>query len=219
MRTGHQATRTGRTFSPGQLLAISEDVSRAGAAVQLGPEATEVVLLAIDPARAHAYWHIAVPDLNRARRETGRSYAPMVLRILRTRGCEPGLAENVPPRPARDAARMEEVVREQEVRLLQGSAYLDDLEPGGTYHVVLGLKKPRRDLALLATSAPVSLPPSEPSTRRETVAIDTRQKPGGAPIVTDLATEVTGAPVEAASLSLREHHAASHMGSPPGRAG
>ena len=180
MRKDPSATGGGRRFSPGQLLAISEEVARIGAGVRPHPAVTELVLLAIDPSRAHAYWQVEVMDLNRARRETGRSYSPLVLRAF--------------PLQEREASAP---LQEHEVRLLQGSFYLEHLSPGGTYVAELGLLKPDGSLALLARSDPATLAPARPSTRQDTAAIDTRRAPGPSPVLTDLATEVTGAGLQA----------------------
>lgn len=193
MQTGPQAAGTPRTFSSEELLRISDEVARAGAGVPPRPAATEIVLLAIDPRRAHAYWNVEIPDLNRARRETGRSYAPMVVRV-RLEAAASGAA---PP------------VEEREVRLLQGSAYFEDLAPGSTYAVELGLRKPDGALALLASSEPVQLAPAEPSARQDTVAIDTRRRTGEAPVLTDLAAEVTGSSCAVPLPYLQGLHAAS----------
>lgn len=169
------------------LRGIAEDISSHYPPPRLG---TELVLLEVNPHRAHAYWNIDVEDYRSAQARTGMERAPLVLRLY-------DITDGTPPERALTAFDVE-------IQGLQGHWYVDLWKDGHTHVADLGFRAADGRLVLLARSNPVSTPPAAESPNYHTLAVDTAQ--AGGLRVTDLVldpnlspenTDVeTGAPLE-----------------------
>ncbi len=131
---------------------------------------TELVLLEVNPHRAHAYWNIDVEDFRAAQKRTGLEHAPLVLRLY-------DITDGTPPERAITAFDIE-------IQGLQGHWYVDLWKDGRTHVADLGFRDASGRLVPLARSNPVSTPSASPSPDYHTAALDTAQ--GQA---TDLAAE------------------------------
>jgi hypothetical protein len=134
-------------LSPGDLRAVSAELApRFPATV----DETELVLLDVDPYRAHAYWHLAETDLEAGRDRLGSGGKPaMVLRV-----------HDVTAEDSPGSARWEPF--DVEVQGLDGHCYLDLWQDGRSYEVELVLRSRDGRLASLARSNRVDTPRAGP---------------------------------------------------------
>jgi hypothetical protein len=143
--------------SPEALRRISEEISALYPPPRLG---TELVLLEVNPHKAHAYWNIDVEDFQDARARSGISQAPLVLRLYDVTGIEFN-------------GRNAHTAFDIEVQGLQGHWYLDLWKDGRTHVADIGFRTSEGPLVCLARSNPVSTPPASESPEYNTLALDT----------------------------------------------
>lgn len=154
-----------------------EQVSREQALPSSG---NELILLEIDPHRAHVCWNID-PD----QAQPGQ---PLVLRVFDvTESGDAGAASQA---------------FDVEVQGLQGRWYLDLWRDNRTFVTQLGYRQADGSLAVLAQSNAVSTPPAEPA---EPVAAGGHTDPNGKPLHTDWPGDrVDVAPTETPAASVAE---------------
>ncbi len=154
-----------------------EQVSREQALPSSG---NELILLEIDPHRAHVCWNID-PD----QAQPGQ---PLVLRVFDvTESGDAGAASQA---------------FDVEVQGLQGRWYLDLWRDNRTFVTQLGYRQADGSLAVLAQSNAVSTPPAEPA---EPVAAGGHTDPNGKPLHTDWPGDrVDVAPAETPAASVAE---------------
>lgn len=152
-----------------ELRAIAQEVSASYPPPRLG---TELVLLEINPHRAHAYWNIDVADFNAAAAACGDPSPPILLRLYDVTGVD------------FDGANAHSYF-DMQVQGLQGHWYVDLWKDGRSYIADLGLRRADGRLEILARSNPVSTPPAAESSRYHTEAVNTAQ-PEPALRLTDL---------------------------------
>lgn len=145
--------------------ALAGEISASYPPVRLG---TELVLLEINPHKAHAYWNIDVEDYRSAQARTGLDRAPLVIRLQEVGG------DAQPPATPFDI----------EIQGMQGHWYIDLWKDGCTYVAELGFRRTDGGLERLARSNPVMTPPAAQSPEYRTLAVDT-----AAGRVTDLITD------------------------------
>ncbi len=151
-----EGAKPGDAFSPDELRAITQEVSSLYPPPRLG---TELVLLEVNPHRAHAYWNVDVEDFQAAARETGLDGPPMILRLYDVTGV------------AHDAQQAHSYF-DLQVQGLQGHWYVDLWKDGRCYVAELGLRRPSGGLVPLARSNAVSTPPASESALYDTTALD-----------------------------------------------
>ena len=133
------------TDQPGcdELRSVLDQVSRE---IPLPASGNELILLEIDPHRAHVCWNID-PDL-------ARPESPLVLRVFDiTEGGEPSAAAQA---------------FDVEVHGLQGRWYLDLWRDDRTFVTQLGYRREDGSIDVLAESNQVSTPPAEPEANAST---------------------------------------------------
>ncbi len=151
---------------PEELRRVAEEVGAQFPPPRLG---TELVLLEVDPRRAHAYWNVDLADFESARALTGECDCPMVLRLRDvTAGAAAGSTFDI------------------EVQGLQNHWYIDLWEPGRAYVAELGLRQPDGTLIGIARSNRVDTPRAAQSPVYDTTALDVGDLDVG-PVATDLA--------------------------------
>lgn len=138
------------------LRGVVEDISSHYPPPRLG---TELVLLEVNPHRAHAYWNIDIEDYRAAQKRTGLEHAPLVLRLY-------DITDGTPPERALTAFDIE-------IQGLQGHWYVDLWKDGRTHVADLGFRDAAGRLIGLARSNPVSTPPADESAQYHTAAVDT----------------------------------------------
>lgn len=151
-----EGAKPGDAFSPDELRAITQEVSSLYPPPRLG---TELVLLEVNPHRAHAYWNVDVEDYRAAARETGLDSPPMILRLYDVTGV------------AHDAQQAHSYF-DLQVQGLQGHWYVDLWKDGRCHIAELGLRRPSGGLVPLARSNAVSTPPASESALYDTTALD-----------------------------------------------
>jgi hypothetical protein len=134
---------------------VVEEISAHYPPPRLG---TELVLLEVNPHRAHAYWNIDVDDYRSAQQRTGLENPPLVLRLF-------DITDGTPPEQALTAFDVE-------VQGLQGHWYLDLVE--GRTHPSGRHRFPRRRRAS-GGSWPAPTPVSTPAA----AAVAGLSHPGG----------------------------------------
>jgi hypothetical protein len=144
-----------------ELRSVVEEISAHYPPPRLG---TELVLLEVNPHRAHAYWNIDVDDYRSARQRTGLENPPLVLRLF-------DITDGTPPEQALTAFDVE-------VQGLQGHWYLDLWKDGRTHLADIGFRDASGRLVALARSNAVSTPSSAESPDYHTLAVDTTHPEG-----------------------------------------
>ena len=157
-------------FTPEELRAVAQDVSALYPPPRLG---TELVLLEVNPHRAHAYWNVDVEDYQAAVASAGSATPPMILRLHDVTGL------------AFDGGNAHSYF-DLQVQGLQGHWYVDLWQAGRAYVAELGLRREDGGLVLLARSNPVATPAASESPRYETTAVALH--PEG-PRLTDLSAD------------------------------
>ncbi|HMP76302.1 MAG TPA: DUF4912 domain-containing protein [Kiritimatiellia bacterium] len=142
-------------FTPEELRSVAQDVSALYPPPRLG---TELVLLEVNPHRAHAYWNVDVEDYQAAVASTGSATPPMMLRLHDVTGIE------------FDGSNAHSYF-DLQVQGLQGHWYVDLWQAGRAYVAELGLRREDGGLMLLARSNPVATPAASESPRYETTAV------------------------------------------------
>jgi hypothetical protein len=175
--------------SPADLRRISEEISALYPPPRLG---TELVLLEVNPHKAHAYWNIDIEDYRAAQIRSGLTHAPLVLRLYDITGVEFN-------------GRNAHTAFDMEVQGLQGHWYLDLWKDGRTHLADIGFRTNDGSLVCLARSNPVSTPAATESSEYNTLAVDTGADTPPALRMTDLINDPnlspqnldaeTGAPV------------------------
>lgn len=145
--------------------ALAGEISAQYPPVRLG---TELVLLEINPHKAHAYWNIDVEDYRAAQARTGLDRAPLVIRLQDVTG------------DAQESSAPFDI----EIQGMQGHWYIDLWRDGRTHVAELGFRRPDGGLERLARSNPVLTPPAAESPDYHTLAFDTAERR-----VTDLITD------------------------------
>jgi hypothetical protein len=176
-----------------ELRSVVEEISAHYPPPRLG---TELVLLEVNPHRAHAYWTIDVEDYRAAQQRTGLEHPPLVLRLF-------DITDGTPPEQALTAFDVE-------VQGLQGHWYLDLWKDGRTHLADIGFRDAAGRLVALARSNPVSTPSAAESPDYHTLAVDTAHPAGLRitdlildPHLSDENTDVeTGAALEQAAPSF-----------------
>lgn len=163
-------------FEPDELRRIAEGISAEFPPPRLG---TELVLLDVDPRRAHAYWNIDPEDFADARLDAGQPDAPLVLRMYDVTGV------------MFDGSNAHEVF-DHEIQGLQGHWYLDLFKHGRTYVAEIGFRRSDGSLAFLARSNEVRTPPAEQSAFYDTSALDLDSSAEGGAL-TDLVADLSSA--------------------------
>ena len=153
---GGDARADERDLTPDELRTVAQEVSSLYPPPRLG---TELVLLEVNPHRAHAYWNVDVEDFQAAARETGIDGPPMILRVYDVTGVDPD------PQQAHSYFDLQ-------VQGLQGHWYVDLWKDGRSYAAELGLRRPSGGLVPLARSNAVSTPPASESALYDTTALD-----------------------------------------------
>jgi hypothetical protein len=143
--------------TPEELRRIAEEVSKAFPSRR---EGTELVLMEIDPRRAHAYWHVAPSDFESATRSAGDAQQPLVVRMYDISGVQ---FDGANARSSFDV----------QVQGLQGHWYIDLFADGRTYTAELGLRRSDGSLIRLARSNTIRTPSSRESAFYENVPVDT----------------------------------------------
>lgn len=143
--------------SAADLRRISEEISALYPPPRLG---TELVLLEVNPHRAHAYWSVDLEDFESARARSGLAQPPLVLRLYDITGIE---FNGSNAHTAYDI----------EVQGLQGHWYIDLWMSGRTHVAELGFRTADGRLVCLARSNPVATPPSAESREYNTLALNT----------------------------------------------
>lgn len=145
---------------PHELLEITQAISRH---FPVPFDRTEIVFLAVDPFRAHAFWHVRLDDMERARRSLGPvgDHAPLLLRVYDVTLID---FDGTNAHLTFDVA----------VHSLQSHWYFDFWESGRAYIVDIGLQPHDGPFHTLARSNPIQLPPSAPSSNfdRSGVVVD-----------------------------------------------
>ncbi len=134
-------------FAADSLRQISEEISSEFPPPRLG---TELVLLEVDPRRAHAYWNIDVEDYKDAQLDSGSKQPTMVLRMYDITGV------NFDGSNARETF-------DTEIQGLQGHWYVDLWQHGRKYVADLGFRRGDGSLAFIARSNEVETPQEGPS--------------------------------------------------------
>lgn len=145
-----------RTLTPEDLRAISHEISSSYPPPRLG---TELVLLEINPHRAHAYWNVDVADYRRALAACGDPNPPLLLRIHDVTGI---------PFDGTNSVSFFDL----QVQGLQGHWYVDLWKDGRTFIGELGLRRSDGRLEILARSNPVSTPIASESAHYHTEAVN-----------------------------------------------
>lgn len=145
----------GDQLSAGDLREIAEGFSAHFPPPRVG---TELVLLEVNPHRAHAYWNIDLEDYRAAQARAGSSHAPLVIRVF-------DVTDSTPPERAITAF-------DTEVQGLQGHLYLNLWKDGRIHLADLGLRDPDGRLIPLARSNTVSTPSAGESDVYSTKALD-----------------------------------------------
>ena len=176
--------------SAADLRQVSDEISSLYPPPRLG---TEIVLLEVNPHRAHAYWNIDVEDFRDGHKRCGMDRPPLVLRLYDVTGL------------SFDGSNAHQVF-DIEIQGLQGHWYLDLWKDGRTHVADLGFRRPDGSLVCLARSNPVSTPPAAESADYHTLAVDTAESDRPVVKLTDLITDPnlspqnvdpeTGVPVE-----------------------
>lgn len=138
-------------FASDELRQISEEISAEFPPPRLG---TELVLLEVDPQRAHAYWNIDLEDYQDAKLDSGRLNPTMVLRMYDVSGV------NFDGTNARE-------VFDTEIQGLQGQWYVDLWQHGRKYVADIGFRRADGSLAFIARSNEVQTPPAGPSSEND----------------------------------------------------
>lgn len=146
-------------FSPEELREVAQEISSLYPPPRLG---TELVMLEVNPHRAHAYWNIDVEDYQRAAAQCGTDAPPLLLRIHDVTGIE------------FDGNNAHSYF-DLQVQGLQGHWYVDLWKDGRSYVAELGLRRPNGGLVQLARSNPVATPPASESPHYENLPIDVTQ--------------------------------------------
>jgi hypothetical protein len=140
-----------------ELREIAREIASSYPPPRLG---TELVLLEIDPHRAHAYWNIDVEDYRAAVTACGDPAPPLLLRVHDVTGVEfDGTNSNSH--------------FDLQVQGLQGHWYVDLWRDGRSHLAELGLRRADGRLELLARSNVVSTPPAAESPHYHTEAVNT----------------------------------------------
>ncbi len=134
---------------------IAEEIASEFPPPQIG---TELVLLEVDPTRAHAYWSIDLDDFLDARLDAGSEQAPLVLRMYDITGV------------AFNGSNALDVF-DAEIQGLHGHHYVDLVKFGRSYIAEIGFRRGDASLAFLARSNEVHTPPAEQSSRYDTSAL------------------------------------------------
>ena len=151
---------------PEELRRVAEEVAAQYPPPRLG---TELVLLEVDPRRAHAYWNIDVADREAAGLQAGVGDHPLVLRMR-------DVTEPTGTAPSFDV----------EVQGLQNHWYIDLWEPGRAYVAEIGLRLPDGSLVSIAHSNRVETPRAGQSDAAEVVTLDVGE-PYFGPVMAELA--------------------------------
>ena len=154
------------------LRGVAEEISSHYPPPRLG---TELVLLEVDPHRAHAYWNVDLHDFQEGKALAGEGQHPLVLRMQDITG---GGAADASSPQAFDV----------EVQGLQSHWYIDLWQPGRTYVADLGFRKEDGTLVSLARSNPVDTPRAAQSENYDTAAVHTGHGDDEGPLLTDLLT-------------------------------
>ncbi len=157
-------------LSSQELRDIAQEIASSYPPPRLG---TEVVLLEVNPHRAHAYWNIDVEDYRSAAAACGDPSPPLLLRLHDVTGIE------------FDGSNSHSYF-DLQVQGLQGHWYVDLWKDGRTHVAELGLRRADGRLEILARSNPVSTPPATESPYYHTQAVNTAQ-PDSALRLVDLA--------------------------------
>ena len=136
---------------PEELRRVAGEVAAQFPPPRLG---TELVLLEVDPRRAHAYWNIDPVDQEAAAAVAGPGAHPLVLRMC-----------DVTPGAAGSAFDVE-------VQGLQNHWYIDLWEPGRAYVAEIGLRLPDGALASIARSNRVETPRAAQAESAEVTLLD-----------------------------------------------
>lgn len=136
-------------ITPDELLAISEEMAAGYPPPRAG---TELVLLDVNPHRAHACWHVDPDDLRAAQQRAPN--APLVIRMHDVTGVE------FDGRNAHDTS-------DTLVHGLQGQIDLNVRRDGRTYLAEFGLRRPDGHLERLAMSDRIEMPRAPLPSRAE----------------------------------------------------
>lgn len=136
---------------------ISEEISAHYPPPRLG---TELVLLEVNPHKAHAYWNIDVEDYREAQARSGSTDTPLVLRLYDVTGVDFN-------------GRNANTAFDVQVQGLQGHWYLDLWKDGRAFVADIGFRIGDGSLVCLARSNPVSTPAAGESAEYNTLAVDT----------------------------------------------
>lgn len=167
------AEAAGAAPAPDELRRISEEISALYPPPRLG---TELVLLEVNPHRAHAYWNVDVEDYQAARKRSGLERPPLVLRLYDVTGL------------TFDGSNAHQVF-DIEIQGLQGHWYLDLWKDGRTHIADLGFRRDDGSLVCLARSNPVSTPAAAESAEYHTLALDTAAADPSSVKLTDLVAD------------------------------
>jgi uncharacterized protein len=189
---------------PEELRTIAREIDASFPVSQPG---TEIVLLDVDPHRAHAYWNIDLQTFEEGRKEAGPD-APLVIRVHDVTGVD------------FDGENALETFDVQ-VQGLQGHWSIDLWKDGRDFVAEIGLLRPDGHVQLFARSNPVTTPLGSPSSIYDTSAVHTAPEvpeelraadlvaPAAAAPAAGLPSTETGGPEVSASPAERE------SGSPP----
>lgn len=142
---------------------IAEEVSATYPPPRLG---TELVLLEVDPHRAHAYWNVDVADYEAVIKANGLESPDMLLRLHDVTGIE-------------FDGKNAHSYFDLQVQGLQGHWYVDLWQDGRAYIAELGLRRKDGGFAAFARSNAVSTPPAKASASYNTQALDILQQTPG----------------------------------------
>lgn len=156
--------------TPEELRRIAEEVTRAFPPRRTG---TELVLMEIDPRRAHAYWHVEAADYDHAVRGADEAQPPLVVRMYDISGIQ------FDGQNARDSFDVQ-------VQGLQGHWYVDLFAEGRTYTAELGLRRADGSLVRLARANTIRTPASRESPYYENVPVHTGNGKPHEPSVEDV---------------------------------
>jgi hypothetical protein len=140
-----------------ELREIAREIASSYPPPRLG---TELVLLEIDPHRAHAYWTIDVEDYQAAVASCGDPSPPILLRLHDVTGVE------------FDGTNSHSYF-DLQVQGLQGHWFVDLWKDGRSYIAELGLRRADGRLEILARSNEVSTPRAAESPHYHTEAVNT----------------------------------------------
>lgn len=149
----------GAPLTADELRSVAQEIAASYPPPRLG---TELVLLEINPHRAHAYWNVDVEDFQTAAAACGDPSPPILLRLHDVTGIE------------FDGTNAHSYF-DMQVQGLQGHWYVDLWKDGRTHIAELGLRRADGRLEILARSNPVSTPPASESSHYHTEAVDLAQ--------------------------------------------